>query len=150
MFCSKNGVASKKSIVFSIIIFVIFIIAGMSLLGSLSERQESANEQLTEASNDLNRIMDKQIRECEKHHYAICRGELELFQKNCRELDYPEKIPSCVDGRIEAYLSANTPSLYEQCEEWADLARMTTDPELEKYYSEKYFDLGCGDLPAQN
>ena len=73
----------------------------------LTEREESAKQNLQEATDNLDKIVEKAILHCYGDDPVACDEIMLGWSEKCKE-EIMKDIPSCHDGRFENYLKNNS------------------------------------------
>lgn len=92
---------------------ILAVILTIILLINSSERQEEASERLQDATNDLDKIVDKAIAHCETKGFG-CNEIIPQWLEECQKSEMKD-IPSCHDGRIEKLMNNRVVTMSNEC-----------------------------------
>ena len=98
---------NNLQIILSVIGLISSIGVAIIFIPMLNDRVESTKQNIQEATDNLDAIVEKAIQHCYGDDPVACDEIMSGWYEKCKE-EIMKDIPSCHDGRIEKYLKNNS------------------------------------------
>ena len=101
---------SRIAKIISICGFIVVLVLGAVLISNSNEKVERTNEEVKEATANLDNVVRSQIQKCIiKYDYDTCIPVVLEYREACNtDLAYTD-LPVCVDGTLEEYIQKYNP-----------------------------------------